>query len=444
MKKYTIFYALFFVVSNQAFAQLSCESLLDRAPVLLAKKSFSKIYTEILSQVNMMRSDAGFDGVYSAQRNPDWNAYNNVSNLLKTLESPLYNKLTNIEKLSLKKEFSLANESVEKWLAEALKDPNFVSTYKIHLDKNYSFFELLEKVNSKVGVSIYPDVRLNMVLSNRETIIQGEKLLTQLNKDFNKDFVELSGYKSLEEYKKKAQTFDETSKKTADLLENQVLVAMHRPENARFWIPLTGFQNQRITGSSRGTLSPHYRNQAEAHLLKVNQTDYEKNSFRLMPKYAEVILGREVTDLKNGDSASHYGSDLWIMKKSVVEKRATWTPIDSLSPGLQGAATNKLNGFIPWSFRSLATPFLYSQIKNYKMFNPNGSLSELSFNSQKWNYGGYYMEVQIYGDVSINDVSALHFRANPPDAEMMKYLKSKNIEVFDDRRGQPVKYTGGL
>ncbi len=443
MKKYTIFYMLFCLASNQALAQSTCQELFERLPVLISKENFSSLYRETLEKTNLVRNNSDFAAIFSQNQKPGWTAYNSVSILLKMLESPLYLKLPNIEKLALKKEFSQNNAILEKQLDESLKSPEFLEKYKKHIDENYAFFALLEKINEKSEVSLFPRSRLDLTVSNRETILQAEKILTDLNKDYAKDFSEHSGYKSLEEYTKFVKNFDHTSNQIVDLMQDHVLVAMHRPESARFWIPLTGFQNQRVTGSSKGALSTGRRNQAESNLLLVNQLEYEKNSVRLMPKYAEVIVGREVTDIKNGSDASHYGSDLWIIKKSVIEKRATWTPTDSLGPG-RSVANNKVDGFIPWSFRSLATPFLYYNIKSEKLFQPRGSFAPIKFNSTKWESSNYYTEVQIFGDVSINDVEALHFRGSPPDQKMMEYLNSKNIEVYDDRTGKPVKYTGEL
>lgn len=444
MKKYTIFYALFFVVSNQAFAQMSCESLLDRAPVLVAKKNFSKSYQLALEQIRTVRDSESFAAVFSENQKPDWHAYNNISILLQTLESPAYIKLSNIEKLSLEKEFSVKNAELKKMLNESLSKPEFLEAYKKQIDENYAFFALLEKVNEKAGVPVFPKARLDLTVSNRETIAQGEKLLIDLNNTFEKDFAEHSGFKSLEEYKKTAENFDETAKRTVELLEDQVIVAMHRPDNARFWIPLTGFQNQRVTGSSKGYLGGDYRSQAESALLRMPKEDFIKNSVRFMPKYAEVIVGTEVKDIKNGRGADQYGNDLWIIKKSTVKKRATWTPQDSLGPGGYGTHATALDGFLPWSFRLLATPYLHNYIKNYKQFYPDSGLNDLKIKSDTWRYGSSYMEVQIFGDVSINDVEAFHFRAVPPDADFMKMLKSKNIKVYDARGEHPVIYTGGL
>lgn len=444
MKKYTIFYALFFAVSNQAFAQLSCASLMEGKPALVSKANFSEAYRDIINKTNAVRDNAVFTSIFSENQRPDWNAYNNISILLKTIESDSFRPLSNIEKLSLKNEFKKKNATLEQSLSDALKNPDFLEAYKKHIDAHYALFELMKKVNDILDVPVFPKARFDLTISNAETKRQGEKILSDLNESFAKDFAEHSGHKSLEEYKEFVRNHDETSKKIVDLMEDHVLVAMHRPENARFWIPLTGFQNQRVTGSSKGALTPDGRNQAESNLLLLDQNEYVKNSVRFMPKYAEVIVGRDIADIQNGKWADGYGSDLWIIKKSVLEKRATWTPTDSLSPGIRYRASSKVDGFIPWSFRSLATPFLYNSIKANKLFQPAGIFEPLKFNNSNWSFGDYYTEVQIYGDVNINDVAALHFRGNPPDAEMMTYLKSKNIEVFDDRTGKPVKYIGGL
>ena len=172
MKKYTIFYMLFCLASNQALAQSTCQELFERLPVLISKENFSSLYRETLEKTNLVRNNSDFAAIFSQNQKPGWTAYNSVSILLKMLESPLYLKLPNIEKLALKKEFSQNNAILEKQLDESLKSPEFLEKYKKHIDENYAFFALLEKINEKSEVSLFPRSRLDLTVSNRETILQ--------------------------------------------------------------------------------------------------------------------------------------------------------------------------------------------------------------------------------------------------------------------------------
>ena len=445
MKKDIFFYILFFLVSNQASSQSLCKELFNRPSIIDSKENFSPLYHDIIKKANAVRTKFNIVSVFTRYEKPSWEAYNSVSNLLNALESSSYKKLSTVEKNSLKNEFTQKNISIEKWVNNSLNKPDFLEKYKKYVDENYAFFNLLEKINEKIEVRIFPRARLDLVPTNFETVQQAENLVANLNNDFKKDFAERSGYRNLEEYKEIAKNFDEFSKRALDILDKHTLVAIHAPENVRSRIPLTGFQNQRATGTSLGNLDPTLRNKAESNLLMTNQSDYEKNSVRLMPKYGEVIVDPGL--IGRYQKANMYGSDLWIIKKSVIEKRATWTPEDSLRSGSAvRKVLNKIDGFIPWNFLGLATAYIHYPLKNANIFKSRWIKDELSFKSETWDNVDDYLEVQIFGDISIDDVSALYFRENPPDQKMMRYLKSKKIEVYDDRNkeGRPVKYTVGL
>ncbi|MEZ0393323.1 MAG: hypothetical protein ACAH59_13975, partial [Pseudobdellovibrionaceae bacterium] len=296
-------------------------------------------------------------------------------------------------------------------------------------------------------LKILPIPDLSLVKSDAVLKADAKKILKNLEKITDSTF-HLSGHENLKAFEEYAANHNELTKKRLDLIQNHLVVAMHRPERARFWIPLAGFQNQRITGSSNGSLfadskpgATSGRDEVEATLTSTDQEQYISLSGRLKPNYAEARPDSSITDVRPGDSAAHYGSDLWIIKKSVLEQRSTWTPQDSLGPGTYPKRNQSFDDiFIPWKYRSLMIPFSLSEPYSFRASgrDENFKLENL----KRWSNGSRYFEVQIFGPLTIDDVQAFHFQKNPPDKELYDLLKSKNIEVWDERQWPPKPYHG--
>jgi hypothetical protein len=439
MKNHTIFCALFFILSNQALAQIKCQELFQQPLVLVSKKNFSPLYKEIIEKAAAVRDNIHFSEVFSKNQKPDWTAYNNIAILLETIETA---NLSSIEKLSLKKELAQKNEALEQELNTSLNSPEFLAAYKIHLDNNYAFFNLLEKVSEKVGIRLFPRARLDLVLTNKETIKSAEDYLKKMNADFEKDFA-LTGHQNLEAYRQFVENVDPESKKLLSDIQNHLFVTIQRPESARFWVPLTGFQNQRTTGGSQGSYAPQLRDSSETTYL--NMEKYDETSARFKVKNSAMNINSKESGLTRpmGD-LYHYGTDHWIIKKNVLEKRATWIILNSLEAtryitDIPIEKRTVLNRAIPWKYHELILPY----IEKTGSFHPKRNNPIYKMNNIIKSQGSSYFEVQILGNLSIDDMSALHFKGTPPDEKMMKLLKSKNIEVYDSRGEHPVIYTGG-
>lgn len=314
----------FFLILNiliafqKSYSQVKCKSIfldnfetinLKSEKTTLAKMQIEKINESILK----IHSTFNFELNLENMIKPDWTHYQALSdldNLLKTVNRKNNFKLPNNELIVL-------SLKIENELKHKLDDSEFKANYWKYIDRSYSFFEKLEQVNKKLGMNIFPTESIKLVPSNAETIEQAEKLLQTLNNNFEREF-EVTGHKNLDEYKKYAVNFSSETKKLIQLFETDAVVALHRPESARFWLPITGFQNQRTTGSSNGCLNEEYRNTAEASATNINIVNYQKLSVRFMPNYAEVLISPQNREIKKYSRASFYGSDLWIIKKSVV------------------------------------------------------------------------------------------------------------------------------
>src|SRR5437868_1227072 len=90
-------------------------------------------------------------------------------------------------------------------------------------------------------------------------------LMAEQERRFDSLF-EGTGFKNYAEYESSLRkSTDPLVQKAIQLIDrDQIEVAMRRPENGRFWIPKTGFQNQFISGTSRGTNNKTGRYNAES------------------------------------------------------------------------------------------------------------------------------------------------------------------------------------
>ena len=442
---------MWYVLAIVFCIQLSCYSVALASETCRAVvASHSTIDPTLFTDLKAYLGRLSTSSIYSGTR-PDWTHYNQVQQLVLRAEKA---KLSSQEQQELRallsEDFQLLqslSESLYKKQVE--QESQFINPTKRFIDDNIAYFRLLNKLNTLLGVKVVPLPKMKDLTSDRKLILQAEKLLRSLEVEVESKFANISnlGFRDLKEYETFARTESPRSAQLIDLTKNDLLVSMHRPESARFWIPVAGFQNQRITKSSNGSFysdstsvaSASGRDKAEANLTMSTLEEYIPQSARFKPNYAEARPHHRQTDFFPYHGADSYGTDLWVIKDEVIQKRATWTPKDSLGPGWsENRKTGMDDIFIPWKFRSLMVPFL-----NYdKYFLPHSINPNFQMNLSRWASGSIYMEVQIFGPLGINDVKAFHFKRTPPNKEFYEYLRSKNIEVFDERSWPPKPYKG--
>lgn len=417
-----------------------------RAAVASHLASDPTLFTDLKAYLGQLSASS----IYSGTR-PDWTHYNQVQQLILRTEKV---KLSPQEKQELRVLLSeesqlLQTLSESLYKKQAEQKTEFINTTKRFIDDNIAYFRLLNKLNTLLGVKIVPLPILKDLTSDRKLVIEAENLLRRLEAEVETKFTNISklGFKDLTEFENFARTESPRSAQLIELTKNNLIVSMHRPESARFWIPVAGFQNQRITKSSNGSLytdsssvaSASGRDKAEANLTMSTLEEYIPQSARFKPNYAEARLHHRQNDFLPYYGADGYGTDLWIIKDEVIQKRATWTPKDSLSPGWRENLKMGLDDvFIPWKFRSLIVPYLNRE----QYFTPSSINPNFRMNLSRWASGTSYIEVQIFGPLGINDVKAFHFKRTPPNKAFYEYLHSKNIEVFDERSWPPKPYKG--
>ncbi|MBO9665858.1 MAG: hypothetical protein J7501_03490 [Bdellovibrio sp.] len=232
---------------------------------------------------------------------------------------------------------------------------------------------------------------------------------------------------------------------------DQIDVSMRRPESGRFWIPRTGFQNQYVTGSSKG-FNGEVRKNAESIFTNKSVEDYWALDNEVLPKYGTLRAANE-TGLNNDLQASkQYGSDIYVFKKTEIEDRLSFFPGDSLNhlrsnTWFTGGKSQekKLTSdswdqlFIPWKRRLLMVPFMVKDIRTSNSFRaplPSELTPEGFKESQH-----YYWESQIFGKLTLDMVETFEFQGTPPTGEFLAQLKKHKIKIIDGRQQPAVEWT---
>lgn len=304
------------------------------------------------------------------------------------------------------------------------------------VDTNYRFFEQLQEINQLLGAELFPNIHLQHAESDQNLIVKAEQIVKR-NEDRLRKLYPTSRHRNTIDFVDYVEKVSAKGQDLLNLISDNLIVTIRRPESARFWIPLTGFQNQRITKSSKGTYDPRRRDQVESALTATPIEEYEKYSNRLQPQYGEVRHNFKTYKLGFTSNSHHYGPDFWIVKQSVIEKRATWTPSDSFMqpkpPGYKQEATRWDQMFMPWSHREFMAPYLMTMFDQgtFSSYMPPPSflLSDLEG-------GTRYIESQIWGPVTVHDIEAFIFSVNEPDPAFISELQSHGIQIYDGRKGE--------
>lgn len=426
--------------SQFALAQQCVDLFSKQKAPRLEKIEDSEKLVKLYEHLSMLLESDGFTQALSGLRKPSWNEYNSLIEIKKLIKGS--DPVQRIKYLSTDERLLL--QARLKGLIDVTKALTEKSIpkaqFKEFLDNHYAWFKLIESINKDAGFELIPNANLAVLRSNEKLIKDAEKVILDLQENFEATFSN-SGHKNFEEFKKYTRSFSPEMERRMNVVEKGMVVGMHRPESARFWIPIAGFQNQRVTGSSRGTLSPEYRDKAEANLTELPYEKFVPLSSRFKPNYAEARPHMTNTKDNPETDAGHYGSDIWVFKEKSIESRSTWSPVDSLGPGWGQGVNTWSNHFIPWKYRALMTPYW-----TYPSFRPNPIKGDfkLEINSpSRWTRNGSnYFEVQIWGPSTIDDIQAFIFKGNPPDKEFYQYLLSKKIEVWDERTWPAKKYNG--
>lgn len=246
-------------------------------------------------------------------------------------------------------------------------------------------------------------------------------------------------------------------KEKIEFIENEKNTdfAMNRPESARWWVPKVGFQNQRVTGSSKGSMDPGYRDYVESTRGSGILEIYKTMDADLKQKYGLLLHSVAAGKAAPLSQATNYGSDTYTFKKAAVRDRLSITVGDSFG-NVEGSsafygnrnlpeATNKHwhQHFMPWSLRSLLGPMIDVNSTSIVPGGNYGSNSTFTVGGKKYVHpGGYaYVEVQYWGPMTLREVEAFIFRGTPPSGDFLAALQAHQVKIFDARTGVYQEWT---
>jgi uncharacterized protein YaaR (DUF327 family) len=432
--------AIALLLGATAHAEYTCRNMFRTSSVVeltptnsdLIKAALGKVAPEILR----------------LEKLPTWQDFGNLQTLHDTLENQLF-----VEKSKSDTEPTAETAAdLKHFFSERFepqtpqKNHNYQPTeYQMH----QSFRSLLESVHrllpasSRFKLEPMPDEGRPL-----RTQLQSQKLMKHMITNFEKLF-STTGFKDLQEYKAAVKkTRDKTLIENFKLLEEgNFEISIRRPERGRFWIPKVGFHNQFVTGSSKGYYTPSGRNHVEASWTGFDYEQYSRMNGETKPKYGSIRPRPDDSLSTPGNSEQDYGQDIFILKVDTVKDRLTFnlgdtnnlSVFNSKGP-LSWTETVRTpeawdQGFIPWNYRTLLAPFLIRS-KFGVVAPPKTEILDKTFALDT-----SYFEVQIFGELKLDDVKAFEFTQNPPQGEFLAALLKHNIEIRDGRRWPAKKWT---
>lgn len=397
-------------------AEIRCGDILN--PAVAAKNPIAQ---DLVQRLLTNSDSSNISGAISGSQNATWFTYKWIVDAKKAIQE---NQLTASDLEPIKPHIETAVAAFE-----AQEKKTQIA------DMSYRLYEQFQILNQLLKKKIFPEHLIKYAEKDQD-LVQKAVQIVKNNEKRLRDFYHTSGYRNTVDLVNYIENFDSEGTRLLELINDGLVVTIRRPEQARFWIPLTGFQNQRVTGSSKGMYMPSFRNDVESKLTGTPHSDYEKLSVRLMPQYGEARPSLDNTSLRNATSADQYGPDLWVVKKELLETRATWTPSDSFS---QPRPNDKMEYwsqmFLPWSHREFMAPYLIEFFLMSK-FVPHDLPSSFVLEKAKNSSWYTYVETQIWGPVTLRDIEAFVFTYTPPEKDFVKELESYGVKVIDGRNGE--------
>ncbi len=443
MAKFKLFFILLLTLGSSAKADSGwdCAKLMEVVPndaLANALSHFSEIE----------------DAVIAGAKVPGWNDFESLTALISAFSNYQTNSRINYTLFGYSSQIS----QLEKLLMDGFHynpnytrftiSPDYVPTgyeliriYRYYLNELNKFFP--ERAHFVFNELPEPSVTRDQIIEQAKTIVTNQK------RRIEKTLVNLDpSLKTWGEFEKrnldwlKKQAPNSGYQELYNALSNpkKLRFSMRRPENARFWLPKVGFQNQRITGSSRGTFSHSARDAYEGRSLGILEDVYYQLRADLKPNYGYLRFDESVPfDVQQ--SAANYGEDIYDFDFEKIKDRLTFTigdslgnadAIDQLGFGRSMTPIQYLRYSISsWSIESFATDF--DAPPSARRLAEMGARSLESISPEASSFGGSYIELQTFGPVSLDYVTRYTFTLNPPSADFLVELQSRGIPIFDGR-----------
>lgn len=275
---------------------------------------------------------------------------------------------------------------------------------------------------------------------------EAEDFIRDYTKRFDVLFNQGSGYSDYAKLEKGLRNHPNPFIKKALALvdQNQIEIVIRRPKSARFWIPKVGFQNQYVTGSSKGFYGQEERNISEANITNTPLREYKDRDAEFKPKYGSMKASASAGVESSLSRTEHFGDDIYTLKLHEIENRLSFAMDDTLGAGLS-ATPGKIvwtDTVIPWSRRLVMVPLLASSLEKnqfYLNYFITDTIAVPLKLSNRW--GHAYWETQIFGPISLDLVQSFQFGIEPPAGEFLQELLKRKITIYDGRKFPPELWT---
>lgn len=438
----------------QAQAQLLCSTLFSESINLEeVRKSLGPDLPNLISRISSLPVP-----VVSGRQKPTWDDFDQLEKILEDVK-----KIKNVfrDRPNARQEIHLLAQELQKEMVsspffidfkKAVNSPLDTKAYlptEYELKRAYQFY--LARLNKELPRELrIPHKRIPLDSRREQIIAEAKKTSKELEVAFEKIFLtaDSSNYAAFEA-ELRASTNPLVIKALQMIDNDQIQVVIRRPEAGRFWIPKTGFQNQFVTGSSKGSLDPFGRNSAENKMYNFDNMEiYAAKDPEFKPKYGTLRANSQSGVVSSLSKTYWYGGDIYTLKIEQLKDRLSWFPMDSLGIGKRIPKNGQKEWddlFIPWSYRLLMVPLMIRDLGQNQM--NAGQISEdfpnvFNRTSYYFKVSSNYWEAQILGSLTIRDVAELEFTQTPPSGEFLSQLRKYNIKIRDGRTQPAVDWTG--
>lgn len=300
-------------------------------------------------------------------------------------------------------------------------------------------------------------------LPESESIQSTSNLFKYMEESVSKLY-ETSGFKNdseiIDAAKSTAEPIGHLYRAALEILNSENLaVGMRRGAKVRLSIARSGFLNSYEAGDSRGSVVG--RESIEATYANMTADMWSALPAKVKPKYAAAFPKTNSNLLSSESLDSYTGTDKYYFKLERIRDRMTITPGDSLNRfkywegwGYEPKTPifwDQL--FIPWKHRFLLIPCLAEGLKEGRLGLPKlppttkysdlGSVGnqnkiegegDLAPYKMKWTPNMDYLELQIWGKLTLDDVEVFEYGSSPPQGSFLKELRRRGIEIRDGRK----------
>lgn len=282
--------------------------------------------------------------------------------------------------------------------------------------------------------------------SKEQARVQAEELVAELEVICSRRQFS-TGFSSRENLRAAIMSRDPISAGLATQLESETHdIAIHAPSMFRQKILEHGLLSSRQVDHHRGNSDPSELERVE-NRLTFKDACYAMVDSYVKPKYG--LLRPSPRDQRLRPLSTGYGDDAWILRKSRVRRRVSWTPGDSMI--FSGSPESWDNMMVPWTDRLLLVPFLRNQIDRGRLYpshppdgysyrRPNDVVESLTL-SHKIRLNTF-VELQVWGPIDPQDIEAIEFSKIPPTAECAELARVRGIAIWDGRTWPPEEWKG--